>query len=140
MVTIGTGDKIFSSGFDLKYWMADFHNNMMPSLLKFCQLMARLYEFPIPTMCVINGTAVAGGYFLSICHDFRIMHETRGNICLSELKLGLPIPAPYIEVITAKLEPEVVTKLSYAVTIKSPEALKDHLIDSTYTNQDDLKA
>ena len=54
--------------------------------------MARLMEFPMVTMCVFNGTAFAGGYFLGLVHDYRIMHETTGSICLTELKLGLPLP------------------------------------------------
>jgi len=38
------------------------------------ELLARLMEFPLPTMCVFNGTAMAGGYFLGLAHDFRVMH------------------------------------------------------------------
>ena len=35
MVTIGTGKKHFSTGFDLPYWMADYENNMLPSIYRF---------------------------------------------------------------------------------------------------------
>ena len=73
MVSIGTGEKHFSSGFDLPYWMSDLEN-MKVSIKRFCELMAHLLEFSMPTMCVFNGTAIAGGYIFGLCHDYRIMH------------------------------------------------------------------
>ena len=85
--------------------------------------MARLLSFSMPTMCVFNGTAIAGGYIFGLLHDSRIMHETIGNICLSELKLGLALPEPYMKVCKAKLNPIVCSKLVYAITVKTPEAM-----------------
>ena len=75
MVTIGTGNKIFCSGFDLPYWVADYERNMKPSITRFTEVMARLLQFSMPTMCVFNGTAMAGGYIWGLCHDFAIMNE-----------------------------------------------------------------
>lgn len=138
MVTIGTGKKHFSSGFDLPYWMADF-KNMKSSIVRFCEVMARLLEFSMPTMCIFNGNAIAGGYILGLCHDYRIMNESVGAICLSELKLGLALPYPYMVVCRAKLDQSILTRLACAITVKQPEALKDQLIDSTYANVDDLQ-
>ena len=104
MVSIGTGKKHFSSGFDLPYWMQDY-DNMKTSIGRFQEIMARLLEFAMPTMCVFNGSAIAGGYIFGLCHDYRIMHETVGSgICLSELKLGLALPYPYMKVCAAKLD------------------------------------
>ena len=137
MVTIGTGKRHFSSGFDLPYWMADF-NNMKDSILSFSKVMARLLEFPMPTMTVFNGNAIAGGYILGLCHDFRIMHETNGSICLSELKLGMSLPLPYMIVCRAKLDPVICTKLVYGITVLRPESLKDNLIDDTYASPEKL--
>ena len=73
--------------------------------------MARLTTLNIPSMCVLNGTAIAGGYWLSLSHDFRIMNAQVGEICLSELKLGLTIPYPYTRMLKAKLDPMTVTKI-----------------------------
>lgn len=41
MVSIGTGKKHFSSGFDLPYWALDFEN-MKVSIVRFQEVMARL--------------------------------------------------------------------------------------------------
>ena len=80
--------------------------------------MARLLEFSMPTMCVFNGTAIAGGYIFGLCHDYRIMHESRGSICLSELKIGFALPYPYMRVCAAKLDQGVCTRLVCAITVK----------------------
>ena len=116
MVSIGIGPKHFSSGFDLPYWMADYAN-MRASITQFTRLMARLLEFSMPTMCVFNGSAIAGGYIFGLCHDYRIMHESAGSICLSELKLGLALPFPYMKVCAAKLDQGVMTRLACAITV-----------------------
>ena len=102
--------------------------------------MARLVTFPMPTMCVLNGTAIAGGYWLSLCHDFRVMNANVGTICLSELKIGLTIPFPYTRMLAAKLDPKIVSKMSYSIDYMPEEALKDRLIDSIYTNVADCEA
>ena len=102
--------------------------------------MARLISFSMPTMCVFNGNAIAGGYILGLCHDFRIMHETNGFICLSEAKLGLALPYPYLKVCAAKLDAMACNKLAFAIDVKQQEALQDKLIDSTYAGPEQLAA
>ena len=99
------------------------YENLYESVHEFQRLMGRLITFPMPTLAVMNGSAIAGGYFLSICHDFRIQNEVTGTICLSELKLGFPIPPAYFKVLYAKLAPSLVTKMGLAVTIKPADAL-----------------
>ena len=115
-------------------------NNAFTSLERFQELMARLTTLKLPSMCVFNGTAIAGGYWLGLSHDFRIMNAEVGEICLSELKLGLTIPFPYARMLAAKLEPMIVTKISYSIDYKQEEALRDRLIDATYTGREDQEA
>ena len=122
LVTIGTGAKHFSSGFDLPFWLESFQN-LETSICNMTKIHARLLAFPMPTMCVFNGNAIAGGYILGLSHDFRIMHETTGAICLSELKLGLPLPAPYMEICAAKLQATVCNKIVFGITVGQAEAL-----------------
>ena len=68
LVTVGTGKKMFSTGFDLPYWLKSYENHTS-SIVRFQELMARLLELSIPSMCVFNGSAFAGGYILGVCHD-----------------------------------------------------------------------
>ena len=98
--------------------------------------MARLFEFPMPTMCIFNGITIAGGFILGLCHDYRTMNANVGHICLSELKLGFPFMKPYLTVCASKMHPVVCTKALLAVDIDQKEALKDGLIDATYDSQE----
>ena len=114
MVTIGTGPRHFSTGFDLQYW-AKSSKNIRDSILAFNEIMCRVIEFPMPTLCVFNGTAWAGGLIWGLCHDYRIMNEKIGTLSLSELAVGLPIMPPYLKVTQAKINPQALTKYSYAI-------------------------
>ena len=139
MVTIGTGDRFFSTGFDLPNWAKDI-KIMHDCIVRFDEVMARLLEFSMPSLCVFNGTAMAGGYILGMLHDFRTMRANSGTICLSELKLGFDLTLPYMLACQAKLSPSVCLKALYAVNIGQEEALKDGLIDSLYLSREDLQA
>ena len=97
--------------------------------------MKRLVTLSLPTMCVLNGTAIAAGYWLGLSHDFRIMSEKPSHtICLSELKLGLTIPYPYTKMLAAKLDPKIVSKISFSIDYGPEEALKDKLVDALYSD------
>ena len=108
VVTIGTGSKHFSTGFDLKYWCEKFENKH-ESYYKLQHLLGRLLAFKLPTMCVMNGSALAGGYFLALAHDLRVMNLAQGEICLTELKVGVSMPLPLVAILNAKLHPNQVT-------------------------------
>jgi len=101
--------------------------------------MAKLLEFPMPTVCIFNGNAFAGGYLLGLCYDTRIMNEAVGNICLNELKLGIALPLPMMLVCKAKLAPNVCLRLAKSIVVSPSEALKDGMIDATYSSVQNLE-
>ena len=101
-VTVGTGPKVFSSGFDFKCWMANPVNPFHTAALM-QKLLQKLIAVNVPTMCVMNGHAYAGGFLFGLCHDYRIMHKD-GRICLSEMLRGLPLP-PAFSMIVSELLP-----------------------------------
>jgi len=116
LVTLGVGEKHFSTGFDLDFWCKKYENQE-ESVRLFYDLMAKLLEFPMPTMCIFNGNAFAGGYLLGLCYDTRIMNEAVGNICLTELKFGIALPLPMMLVCKAKLAPNVCLRLGTSITM-----------------------
>lgn len=73
IVTIGVGDKVFSSGFNLKFWRKN-PANVSDSLREYHNLMRRLLTIGVPTLCVANGHTIAGGVFLCLAHDRVIMN------------------------------------------------------------------
>ena len=92
----------------------------------------------MPTLCICNGSTLAGGFLFAMCFDTRLMHEKRGNVELTELKLGIPLPLPMLLVCKAKLAPNVCIRLFMGNTFNSEKALRDGLIDGTYSSMLDL--
>lgn len=95
LVTIGTGSRVFSTGFDLKFWSESIINPLT-SIPKMQTLLNRILTLSIPSMAIMNGHAYAGGLILALTHDFRVMAKGKSKICLSELNLGMPLPPAYV--------------------------------------------
>ena len=138
LVTIGTGSKVFSTGFDFPYWLKSYEKNFLPSAVGMQELMARLLELPIPSLCVLNGAAFAAGYFMSLCHDQRTMNEAVGRIRLPEIDIGMPLSEPYFQVCKAKLPPSTFLKATLGHTFIGKAALAEGLVDQTFSSFDQL--
>ena len=121
LLTIGTGPKFFSTGFSLKAFAADPINpfTMPPLMMK---LLKKLLVLRVPTMCVMNGNAMAGGYIFALCHDYRILRENC-KITLSEINIGLPLPGGYTNLVRELLPTQLYRKLNYGVKVDAQEML-----------------
>jgi enoyl-CoA hydratase/carnithine racemase len=135
LVVIGK-DKFFSNGVNIDV-MKKYNES---ELKKFARTMLdihrRLLLLPFPTVAAINGHAFAGGAFLALSLDYRIMREDRGWISISEVDAGVPIPAPMMDILRTKLPPAtlrdaVLTGKRYTAS----EAIVDGLVDSTATSE-----
>lgn len=58
----------------------------------FARTMLRLFTFPIPTIAVLSGHAVAGGAMLSFVCDLRFAVEGAYRIQMNEAVIGIPLP------------------------------------------------
>jgi enoyl-CoA hydratase/carnithine racemase len=132
-----TGEgKFFSNGVNI-----DAMNKLdKPGVKKFAQTMLdihrRMIMLPFPTVAAINGHAFAGGAFLALSLDYRIIREDRGWICISEVDAGVPIPAPMMDILQAKLPPAtardaVLTGKRYTAN----EAIVAGFVDSKATSE-----
>lgn len=103
LVTTATG-KFFSNGLDLE-WLGE-HGDQLPGYVGRVQaLMARMLEFPAPTVAAIQGHAFAAGAMFALAHDFRVMRADRGYFCLPEVDINLPFAPGMAALIQAKLTP-----------------------------------
>lgn len=107
LVMTGEG-KFFSNGVNIdamnkldKLGVKNFAQTML-------DIHRRMIMLPFPTVAAINGHAFAGGAFLALSLDYRIMREDRGWICISEVDAGVAIPAPMMDILHAKLPPATV--------------------------------
>lgn len=63
----------------------------------------RMLMLPFPTVAAVNGHAFAGGAFVALSCDYRIMREDRGWICISEVDAGVPLPQGMMEFLRLRL-------------------------------------
>lgn len=119
LITTSTSDKVFHTGFDLDLWKRD-HLQMHENFALASRLFARLLTFPLPTMCVINGHAFAGGMMLALSHDYRTMRADRGYMCLSEINLNFPIPEAFGELVKVTLPPNTLREVMYGGRYTGP--------------------
>lgn len=91
MVLCG-GEKFFSAGFNLPELMKFDRPAMGDYLDRFNRLCLDLFTLPIPTICALEGHAVAGGNILALTCDYRYASSDEKKIGLNEVKLGVPVP------------------------------------------------
>ncbi|KAJ9079234.1 hypothetical protein DSO57_1037536 [Entomophthora muscae] len=51
------------------------------------KLLLRFLNMPFPTVAAINGHAFAGGMMLAFVHDYKVMRDDRGFLCMPEVDL-----------------------------------------------------
>ena len=84
----------------------------------------------MPTLALINGHAFAGGFMLSMFHDYRIFNPSRGYLCLNELDLGVPLKPPMSSIFRQKLSPSVYnTTVLEAKRYSGKQALGAGIVD-----------
>jgi enoyl-CoA hydratase len=91
-VFTGKPEKFFSNGLDLTWLLQRPKEEWGPFLVSFDRLLHRVFTFPKPLVAAMNGHAFAGGLFLALAMDWRVMREDRGWLCIPEIDLGLDLP------------------------------------------------
>lgn len=59
----------------------------------------------MPTVCLLNGHAFAGGFMLAMFHDYRVQNPEKGFLCINELEFGVPLQTPMMAIFREKLVP-----------------------------------
>jgi Delta3-Delta2-enoyl-CoA isomerase len=103
LVTTATG-KIYSNGLDLE-WLGRNGDQLTSYVARVQELLARMLEFPAPTVAAIQGHAFAAGAMLALAHDFRVMRADRGFFCLPEADIDIPFTPGMSALIRCKLTP-----------------------------------
>jgi len=100
VIFTGAVEKYFSNGLDLAWILKQPHDTLADFLVSWNNLLHRVFTFPKPVVAAINGHAFAGGLFLALTTDWRVMREDRGWLCIPEIDLNLDLPPGNIALIS----------------------------------------
>ncbi len=102
LLLTGAGDA-FSAGLHLKQLAAMSQAQMLGFLHQVESCFTDLYQYPGPTVALVNGHAIAGGAVLTLCCDHRVaVNEPRARIGLNEVALGVLFPPRTLEMVRAR--------------------------------------
>ncbi len=130
-VVLTAGHKtMFSPGLDVITLYGLSYAETRAFVIDFCKLYLRLFSFPRPLVVALNGHAIAGGLLLAAAGDFRLVKSGDVRIGLTEIDLGLPLPAGCIEMLRYGLSNRMIEQLVYSGKLFTPnEALALGLVD-----------
>ncbi|MFW1678515.1 enoyl-CoA hydratase-related protein [Pontibacter sp. JAM-7] len=136
----GSGDW-FCSGVDLKWMLkmaqADAEHNLADAK-HLALLLDRLWHFPHPTLCKVQGGAIGGGLGLAACCDLLLATRNSRFSC-SEVQLGL-VPAvisPYL--ISSLGARRALVSMLTAETLSANQAYESGLVTELCDSNDALQ-
>lgn len=88
LVITGAGEKVFSSGADLKERNGMNETEVREAVKLIREMIKSVYDFPKPVIAAINGAAIGGGLELALACDLRIASEN-AHFAMSETGLGI---------------------------------------------------
>lgn len=102
MVLVGE-EKFFSNGLNLDVLRKLDGAGWTLFATQMNEIHRRMLMLPFPTVAAVNGHAFAGGAFIALSCDYRVMREDRGWICISEVDAGVPLPQGMMEFLRLRL-------------------------------------
>ncbi len=89
---------IFSAGWDLPYLLGQERKEFDQFVSAYCDLVRLIFAFERPVIAALPGHAIAGGLIVAAAADERLAAEGKGELGLSEVLLGVPVPACLLEI------------------------------------------
>lgn len=125
--------KIFNAGMDTKSIMENGLSSAIQigeALMKFA---ARLMNLNCPTIACINGHAIAAGFMIASCTDYKIKRSEFGYIQLNEILNGIITATGPNQILRATLHPSVHRDmLLRGIRYETEMALKEGIVDEAY--------
>ena len=137
LVTTASGE-FFSMGLDLD-WMAANPGGAPEQVAQMHELFARMLALPVPTVAAIGGHAVAGGALFALAHDHRVMRADHGIFSLPEIDVQIAITPGLVDMIKARLAPQVAFELLTGRPYKGPRAIEAGIVQRLAASDDEVR-
>lgn len=92
LVLTSANEKFFCNGFDIPELYPQDVSVFQEFFHFFNEVCIALYTLPKPTVAALTGHAIAGGFILASCCDYRYMATGKKFCALTEINLGVPVP------------------------------------------------
>ena len=102
---------VFCPGLDLKKLDGRPREVVRDHMKRFNTLLRRLATYRGPTVAALTGHAIAGGCLIALACDRRVMARAGARIGLSEVNLGIPVPAGAVRVLLALYQTRAIEQL-----------------------------
>ena len=112
LVLASANPGIFSAGWDLPRISALDRREMSEYFESFCDLVREIFTHPAPVVAALPGHAIAGGLIVAGAADERYAAEGAARFGLSEVALGVPLPACCLELFAYVLGPRRMERLT----------------------------
>ncbi|TMV08563.1 enoyl-CoA hydratase/isomerase family protein [Ruegeria sediminis] len=109
-IVLSSAFKVFSAGLDLKE-AQNFDVAQQQAIVEGLNVgFLTLFACPKPTVCAVNGAAIAGGLFFVLASDFRVA-APEAKLGLAEVRVGVDFPVGPMEIARATLDPNTLRRL-----------------------------
>jgi len=118
--------RFFSAGLDLKAVMQMDAAALKKQLDYFAQVALKLYGLPVPTIALVTGHAIAGGFIMASACDYRFGVDGPFKYQLSEIAIGIAIPEWLPVLFEASLPRSVFESVALSARPLSPREMYDN--------------
>ena len=130
LVLTSANPRLFSAGWDLPLISALDRGQMKDYLEAFCDLVREIFVYPAPVLAALPGHAIAGGLIVASAADERYASDGQARFGLSEVALGVPLPACCLELFRFVLGSRQMERLAAsAENMRAEGALAIGLLD-----------
>lgn len=141
MVLISGRPKFFSGGLDLKALGQLDAAGIKLLTLKFATTVLKLYGLPVPTVGLVTGHAIAGGFMLASACDFRFGLNGPFKYQLNEVAIGIAVPHWFQAVCESALSKPAFESMALSARAISPqEMLNTGFLSALDENIPDMNA
>ncbi len=140
LVLTSANEKFFSAGFDLPELYPQEVSGFKEFFHLFNRICLDLYTLPRLTVAALTGHAIAGGFILASCCDYRFMAQGKKLCGLNEIQIGVPVPYIADLILRQLVGDRAATELMYTgALVPAEKALEIRFLDALVSPEELLK-